>query len=47
MILLPVTLNDNAVVVMIEDQVCFVFEDILRRFFANTKLVESAGEDAS
>ena len=40
MILLPVTLYDDDSEVTIEDQVCFVFEDVLRRVLASTKLVD-------
>ena len=38
MILLPVTLYDNDLEVMIEDQVQFVFKDIPRRVFHEYKV---------
>ena len=45
MVLLPVTLLNDDDEVSIEDQVCFIFEDVLKRFFfASIKLVESVEE---
>jgi len=45
MVLLPMTMLNDDDEVSIEDQVCFIFEDVLKRFFfASIKLVESVEE---
>jgi hypothetical protein len=43
MVLIPITMFDDSEV-NIEDQVRFVFEDVLGEFFENMQLVASAGE---
>ena len=43
MMLLPVTLCSNYNKVSIEDQFCFMFEDILQSGFARKTLLKSAG----